>query len=813
MNIEFSFRKRHLIIFIACILGLLPFQQKAFAKKEKLSSALKSGVKSRKNTTADNQHYTIKSIEVDGNNKIEKDAILNKVGSQVGSVFSEEQIAKDIHSLFDLGYFLNIQVYKKISKDDLTLVYKVQEKPSVVEIEYSGLVELKSEEIAEASGLKTFEILNESKLKEAQEKIQKFCEDKGFFLARVDYKVETVKPNESVKIVFNVKENSKVKVKKITILGANKISESTLKDYMLTKEGGFFSVMSGSGAYKQEMFDRDVQFIRFAYYKEGYVQAKVDRPYVYVTPDKKSIYITIKVEEGEQYFVGEVDIAGDILFSREEIFAKTQIDKNKIFAYDVLQKDLAELQAMYGDLGYAYANVIPRTRFDDVNRKVDLVFEFDKGSKVYFGQINMVGNSKTRDKVIRRELKVKEGELYNETRRRQSVENVQRLGFFEEVNFKTSASADRPEIMNVDIVVKERSTGQIQLGAGYGTTQGFTMQGSVQQTNFLGKGQNLGVSMNLASDYSRYDVSFSEPYYNDTLWSLGFRVFKDLNTARYDFHEDKIGGSVFTGHPIFENTRAFLNLNWTSTKLTETTTIENGATKVVTDYDLFPLQTASGEAAGVGVSVEFDNRNDRFRPSKGWFAKTGYTYSGLGAHLKYAESNVDLRYFKNVFWDVVWRNSVQYAHIESLDSTKNPPFNKLYLLGGPYSLRGYRWYQVGRMVTSNKIKNDYISQGKTAEEAEQLAQRYFGGTQQLMYQTELQFPLIKEADMYGVAFYDIGQAEDVISDQNFLADMGLGIRWFSPIGPLRFELGFPLNRDSLYHRDASIFEFSIGTPF
>lgn len=766
----------------------------------------KAGVKSV-------QNLTISAIEIEGHKKIEKDAILNKIGSQVGAGFSAEQVANDIRSLFKLGYFLNIEVHKKINNNNIDLTYKVQEKPSVIEIEYTGLVELKAEELSEASGLKTFEILNEAKIKEAQDKLQKFCEDKGFFLARVDYNVETIKPNESVKLVFKVKENEKVKVKKITILGAKKISEATLKDFMLTKEGGFFSAMSGSGAYKQEMFDRDMQFIKFAYYKEGYVQAKVDRPYVYVTPDKKSIYITIKVEEGEQYFVGEVDIAGDILFSREEIFSKTQIDKNKIFAYDVLQKDLGELQAMYGDLGYAYANVIPRTRFDDVNRKVDLVFEFDKGNKVYFGQINMVGNSKTRDKVIRRELKVREGELYNETRRRQSVENVQRLGFFEEVNFKTTASADKPDIMNVDIVVKERSTGQIQLGAGYGTTQGFTMQGSVQQTNFLGKGQNLGVSINLASDYSRYDVSFSEPYFNDTLWSLGFRVFKDTNTGRYDFHEDKLGGSVFAGHPIYENTRAFLNLSWTSTKLTETTVVENNTTKVITDYDLFPLSTASGEAGSLGFSVEFDNRNDRFRPSKGWYAKTGYTYSGLGAHLKYAESNVDLRYFKNVFWDVVWRNSLQYAHIESLDANKNPPFNKLYLLGGPYSLRGYRWYQVGRMVKSTKIQNEYIAKGKTADEAAQLAMRYFGGTQQLMYQAELQFPLIREADMFGVAFYDIGQAEDVLTDQNFLADVGFGIRWFSPIGPLRFELGFPLNRDSLYHREASIFEFSIGTPF
>lgn len=307
---------------------------------------------------------------------------------------------------------------------------------------------------------------------------------------------------------------------------------------MGTIEGGFFSFMSGSGSYKQDAFDRDMMILRMLYFNDGYVQVKIDRPQVYVTPDKKNIYITIRIDEGEQFDVGDVDFSGDLLFSRQELADSIQINKQKVFSYDTLQKDLGELQAKYGDLGYAFANVIPRTRINEKDRKVDITFEFDKGNKVYFGQINVLGNSKTRDKVLRRELKIKEGELYNETRRRKSLENIQRLGFFDEVNFKTSTPPEKPDQLNIDIVVKERNTGSIQLGAGYGSATGFTLQGQVNQANFLGRGQKMGAGLSLSRDVNIYNFNFTEPYFNDTDWSLGGDLYQS-QTNRYDYQEQK----------------------------------------------------------------------------------------------------------------------------------------------------------------------------------------------------------------------------------------------------------------------------------
>ncbi|AFY01178.1 outer membrane protein assembly factor BamA [Bdellovibrio bacteriovorus] len=750
----------------------------------------------------------VKNIEVAGNRKIEKDAILAKIVTKVGEQYSTQHIREDVQALFNLGFFNDIQVDRKTTGKDVTLTYTVLEKPSVVEITYEGNSEVKSEDIADATGIKPYQLLNMAKVKEAVEKIQKLYEDKGFFLAKIDSEVQEVTKDETVRLVFKIRENDKVKVKKITFLGNNHMGDSSLKSKMLTQEGGFFSGISGSGQYKQEMFERDVQILRFLYWNQGYVQAKVDRPQVTVTPDKKNIYITIRIEEGEQYNVGDVDFAGDLLFPKSELREVIKIDDNGVFAYDVLQKDISELTAKYGDLGYAYANVIPRTRFNDKERRVDLVFEFDKGNKVYFGKINMVGNSKTRDKVIRRELKVHEGELYNETRRRQSLENIQRLGFFEEVNFKTSIDPERTEVMNVDISVKERNTGQIQLGAGYGTSQGFTLQGSISQANFLGKGQNLGASLNLSNTGSYYSLSFTEPYFRDTLWSLGADLYQSANTGRVDYDENHTGGAIRLGHPLAEYTRGFLKYKYDDTKLSKKYDSDG---KLITDPDLFPLESASGVTSSMTGTVEYDTRNDRQMPTKGIYSSASYEYAGLGGDLKYTRGNANFRYYKNLFWDVVWRNNIQYSRIDGLDG-QEVPFSELYLLGGPYSLRGYRSYRVGKMKFSEMIYDDLIAEGKSEAEAREKAWRFYGGVQQAMYQTELQFPLVKEAGIMGAGFFDIGAADDVLSDNNFFADVGFGIRWYSPIGVLRFEWGFPLNRNPAY-QDATVFEFSIGPSF
>jgi outer membrane protein insertion porin family len=788
----------------------------ALTAKQKAAQKQKKHKKAKVEKVAPAIVYKVTKIDIKGNRKIEIDAITAHIKTKVGDNYTDEQIREDVVALFKTGFFYDIKVDRKVDGTNCTLTYDVVEKPSIAEIVFVGASELKTEELLETSGLKAFEILNMSKVHDATEKIQKMYEDKGYFLAKIDPHIEDVKKDETVKLTFDIKENDKVKVKKITFLGNDKLKDGFLKAKLATSETGLFSFISGSGAYKQDAFDRDMTLLRYIYFNEGYVQVKVDRPEVYVTPDKKSIYITIRIDEGEQFDVGDIDFAGDLLFSREELATGVKINKQKVFSYDVLQKDLGELQAKYGDLGYAFANVIPRTRINEKERKVDITFEFDKGNKVYFGQINVVGNSKTRDKVVRRELKIFEGELYNETRKRQSQEGIQRLGFFEDVTFKTSTPPDKPDILNIDIVVKERNTGSIQLGAGYGSATGFSLQGQINQANFLGKGEKMGAGVNLSQLYNTYFFNFTEPHYNDTDWSVGFDLYQS-QANRYDYMEQITGGAVRLGHPITDFLSLTLRYRYDQTNLTPVyaTSALDGVTPVlVTDYTLFPLPQASGDTGSLTLMMEYDHRNDRLSPSDGIYSSLSAEYAGVGGSLDYTKGTATFRYFKKVFWDVVWRNNLSYSFITS--NTGYPvPFNQKFLLGGPYTLRGYRFAKVGKAQYSTYYANNVIPQiqpGLDPTDTTLQSTRPIGGVQQALIQTEFEFPLIPEAGIKGVAFYDVGVADDVLTSDNIYADMGFGFRWFSPIGPLRFEWGFPLNNDP-QSPDSVEFQFSIGAPF
>jgi outer membrane protein insertion porin family len=750
----------------------------------------------------------VRKITIEGHKKIESDAIKAKIGSAEGMPFSVQQIKTDVQNLFSLGFFNDVEVLKEQKANQVDLVYRVKEKPTIVEINYVGNAEVKDDDIKEQVTIKPFEILNHSKIRETQEKLQKYFEEKGFLLAKIDPVIEDIVANETVKLTFQIEENEKVKVKKIRFLGNTKLKDSFLRNRMGTQEGGFFSFMSGSGAYKQDAFERDSQMLKYLYYNEGYVRANIEKPQVYVTPDKKGIYITIRVEEGEQYQVGDVDFSGDILFSRDELREIIKIDEKNVFAYETLQKDLSELQAKYGDLGYAFANVIPRTNIDDKTKKVDVTFEFDKGNKVYFGKINVVGNSRTRDKVVRRELKIVEGELYNETRKRESMENIQRLGFFEEVNFKNSTPAENPEQLNIDIVVKERHTGSIQLGAGYSSEDKFTMNGQLNESNFLGRGQRLGASLNHSVRVTDFRLNFTEPNYDDSDWLIGGDLYQNLS-YRDDFDQKITGGAVRVGHPLGEYVEAILRYRNDRTVLTGHKDKDG---KDLTDKSIFPLETASGVTSSITGTIEYDRRDDRFTPSKGLFLSTSLEKAGFGGDLEYIKSINTVRFFKKAFWEVVWRNNLVYGLIQS-QSNKAPPFNEMFLLGGPFSLRGFPSASVGKQVQSKMLRNYYMEKKNyNSVDAEKASYRAFGGTRELYYMTELEFPLIAEAGIKGAVFFDIGQAEDHIVNNQFVSDVGFGFRWFSPIGPLRFEWGFPLNPDPSRHPPMN-FEFMIGQPF
>ena len=461
----------------------------------------------------------------------------------------------------------------------------------------------------------------------------------------------------------------------------------------------------------------------------------------------------------------------------------------------------------YGDLGYAFVNVIPRMKLDDKNKKIDIIFDIEKGEKVYFGKISVIGNKYTRDKVIRRELRVYEGELYNESDKRESERRVRRLGYFSEVAFNTKISDEKTNRMDLEIVVKERSTGSLNLNASYGSTFGLSLGGKVHQNNFLGLGYQLSASVRYNKYRTNYDLDFFNPYFWDTRWQVGFGMYR-FEYLYSDYEELRNGLSLSLGYPLHD----LLNFS-VSYKLASIhfEALKNALGEVVTDEELFPLDTASGDLSSLSFKLAYDRRDDRLMPSKGIYTDGTFEYAGLGGNLKYLKAKSNFRYYRKLFWSFVWRNNLVYAILSGYDGNE-VPFNERFLLGGTNSLRGYSFYSVGKRKFSQRTYDQLKARGMKEEKARTLAQRPVGGLQQLYANTELEFDLIKEAMMKGVLFFDMGQAEDHLAGGEFLTGTGLGIRWFSPIGLLRFEWGFPMNPKKYIH-EPSRFEFAVGNFF
>ncbi len=754
----------------------------------------------------------VESIHILGHRKIEKDAIMEKLINKVGSPLNLKAVKEEVQTLFKTGYFQDIQVREKPGqKGSLVLTYTVVERPTIASIEYRGNSELDDDELSELTKMKVFEIIDYGKITRGVADIQKAYEEKGYYLAKISYQVKEAKTG-TVKVIFKIEENDQVLVKRISFIGNKNIASSDIKARMLTREGGMFSSLSGSGTYKQDAFEQDIQLISLVYFNKGYVQAKVSRPEVTVTPDKKGIYISIRVEEGKQFNTGEVSFSGDLLFPIEELAKVTKLEESKIFIYETVQRDIKAFTAKYGDLGYAYTNVIPKTFIREKERKVDIIYEFDKGKKVYFGTINVVGNTRTRDKVVRRELRVGEGELYNETRKRESLDNIRRLGFFESVEFNIKTPKGREDLMDIDIVVKERNTGSFQLGAGYSSFSKVIFNAQLNQNNFLGRGQNVGLQIDYSKLQKNYRLNFTEPYLYDSLWTTGFDIYRNENNIPDLFFQKVQGAALRMGHPIYSRyIYGFLRYKLDNTK---TSMLKGEQAR-----DVLRPETANGITSSVTASVEYDKRNDRFTPSRGIHTSFSYELAGLGGDLSYSKGDAFFRWYYNIFWNLVLRTNFSYGFVAA--PKDQIPFTKKYRLGGPYNMRGFDFVDIGTKAFSME-RFLYLTcdpkfpgnlQCLKPDDARKRAYIVVGGNQQALVMIELEFPLVKEAGIRGVFFYDLGAAENNLAINTFRKDMGFGVRWFSPMGPLRFEWGFPLDRRADLYEEASEFHFAIGAPF
>lgn len=733
--------------------------------------------------------FKIDRIDIKGLKKVEKEAVLEKIGSKQDIVLDNYLLKKDIEKIYSMKYFVKVEAHQEIEGTGKSakniLVFQLKEKPIITKISFKGNDGLSEDDLKGQVKTKVYSILDSNTIKSDTLALLKHYEEKGYFLASIDFEEKRLN-DENVELIFNIKEYDKVKVKKISFLGNRAFKDEEIKSILQTQEDSLFSFMSGTGNFKEINFQQDIERLKYFYRMKGYLQVNVGTPEITVSEDKKWVFITMKITEGPEFSVNKISFQGELLFPENDMREKLLLKEKEIYSEESLRKDIQLLTEMYQDEGYAFANVIRNLNIVPGENKVDVEFSFEKGKIAYFGKFLIKGNSKSRDKVIRRELTIREGQKFNGTALRNSRENIQRLGFFEpeSITLNTISPKDREDVLDVEISVKEKNTGQISLGAGYSTATGAFFQSSITQANFRGLGQNLSFSLNLAHTSNTFNIDFTEPYFLDTKWSLGGGFFVSNNESSSAYSEKKKGMNVRVGYPIMTFTNLYVTYKLEDTKI-----------KTANDPTI-DISLENGIASSVQTSIIHDKRDDRSDARKGYFFSYSVEYAGLGGDKKWIKNDAEARGFYPIVGDLVFRSRLYGARIDEVGSRKIPRTEK-FTLGGSRNLRGYGYEGVGPLITKPNATGQMITFNE-------------GGQFEAFTNIELQHPLSREAGLKWVLFFDAGHAGS-FDNVRVKADYGFGFRWFSPIGVLRFEFGYPLGKDD--KNSGSQFHFDIGQLF
>lgn len=491
-----------------------------------------------------------------GNRKVEDDALRVNLRTVPGVILTQDMLRDDVRTIWQMGFFEDVQVETNTISGGVVVIFVLKEKPSIRKIYVSGHDDVGLSKINEILDIKKEQILDPAKVKKNVEKIRELYVQRGFYMAEVTHELVREGTSE-VDVYFRIRENSKVEVRRVNFVGNKGASDDDLRGVMLTQPGDLLSFVTSSGTYREDMFQRDIILIQSYYYDRGFINVKIGDPLLELSPDKRSLYITISVEEGLQYKLGKIDVRGDLIDDRDFYLARLQVKRGEVFNRSKLTQDMQDLTEHYKDKGYAYVNPTPNTTVDEKNRIVDVIFDIQKGSQVSFERINIRGNTKTRDKVIRREMRVSEGETYNQSRLDVSKRRINQLGFFDRVDVSTKrGSAD--DQMEVNVEVTERQTGAFQIGAGFSSVESFIAQAQVSQNNLFGRGQMLTLQAQISGIRQLFLLQFEDPYFLDTNWTFGFNLF---NQQRYypDFTRRTKGFGLTWGYLLADDLRVFLN--------------------------------------------------------------------------------------------------------------------------------------------------------------------------------------------------------------------------------------------------------------
>ncbi len=725
------------------------------------------------------RELVILSITPEGNERIDSGAILRQVKVQVGDIYEPDKVRADLKNIYKMGYFDDVQVKLEETDQGKKVAFVVKEKPVIGQVLIDGAKELKEETVREAVTIVPNTIVNPRKVKEAISSIKLLYKEKGFYNTNVTAKLSYPKPDR-VDIRFVVEEGAKVFIKELKIVGNDSFSDRKLKKVIETSKKGIFSWLTDSGVLKKEVLEQDAARIGAFYSHHGYIDVKIGKPEV--RQDGKWLYITINISEGDRFRVGDINIHGDLIDNKDNLISLLKINQEEFLSRKILREDILRLVDYYSEHGFAFAEANPKIRKSAEDKKVDIDINVQKGALVHINRILIKGNNRTRDKVIRREMKIKEKGIFDSKALRQSHQSLQRLDFFEEINITPEPVAQENQ-MDIIIDVTEKPTGAFSIGAGYSSVDNLMVMGEISQNNLFGKGQRLAFRANISSSTNRFNIGFTEPHYKDSKLLVGFDLY-NWEREYDDYTKDSKGGAIRFGYPIWGKWNIGFSYGFDDTELTD---VAETASLVIKDS----LDIRITSFVTLGLSR--DTRNHPFDPSKGSENSISVKYAGgpLGGDSAFTKVQGTTSWFFPGIKDTTYHFKAVAGHAFENSGGKLPVYEKFYL-GGISSIRGY---DPGKISPQDPVTNERI-----------------GGEAMWYTNVEWIFPLAKSAGLKGVVFFDAGNVyEDSWDFDEVKTSVGGGFRWLSPMGPLRLEWGYVL--DPKEDEEQSNWDFSIGGSF
>jgi outer membrane protein insertion porin family len=776
------------------------------------------------------QGRPIERVQFRGNRKVEDDAIRVQLLSKPGALYDTSKMREDIRAMWKMGFFADVNVEAEIgATGGVTLTFAVKEKPSIRKVLVAGNNDLGLDKINEVIDLELDTIVDIAKVKKNREKISELYVQKGFYLATVDYEIKPVNEAE-VDVWFKVDEKSKVKIREVQFIGNRSIPDEELRQTIATRREDALSLINDSGVYSQEAFERDMILINAHYWDRGFANVKTGTPQLRLSRDKQYMYLSIPIDEGPIFTIGAINFKGDLIGSAADNLKKIRMRPGDTVSRTLISEDREKLSAYYQDQGYAYANISPLTKVDLPNRKISLTYEVARGKRAYFERINIRGNAKTRDKVIRREMKISEGELFNNTNLETSKRRITALGFFENVVISTKRGSS-DEFVEVNVEVSERATGTFQIGAGFSSVENFIAQAQISQNNLFGRGQTLALQAQLSSLRQLFLLRFIEPWFLDTEWTFSFELYNQ-SRGFGTFYRNSSGGTLTWGYPLSYNARAFLTYKLEDVSITTGSGgIANlGATSAPIAATSVANLFRGGATSSLRAALQWDSRNNRLFPTEGWYEQLFAEYASqyTGSENRFVRYGGFIRHYRELWGPFVLHSNLEVGVTTSTDPL-GVPISERYLVGGIYDIRGYAPRSLGPQLLTQA----------PGDVGQSLGILPLGGNMQVIFNSEIEFPLFKKVGISGVVFYDMGNAYNLEDrycsglqrkssavsikfdpcfrpleslTSGLRKSIGFGFRWFSPIGPLRFEWGIPLDAQNTaqIREEPLVFEFTIG---